>query len=125
MVPDNMSSEVHSFDAREGGTFDISLTYDDPAEAGKTEGATDSFEGRFVALVPDAKVVEVIEFETDDPDVAGESTITYDLTDAEDGGTTLVAVHENVPPGISPEANELGWRMSIDKLARLVEQDPS
>jgi hypothetical protein len=35
--------------------------------------------------------------------------------------TELVAMHENVPPGVSPEANELGWRMSIDKLASLVE----
>lgn len=30
IVPDGMSSQVHDFDAREGGTFRISLTYDDP-----------------------------------------------------------------------------------------------
>lgn len=28
MVPDGMSSHVHEFDAREGGRFRISLTYD-------------------------------------------------------------------------------------------------
>jgi NADPH:quinone reductase-like Zn-dependent oxidoreductase len=30
-------------------------------------------------------------------------------------------VFENLPPGVSPADNELGWRMSIDKLAELVE----
>lgn len=121
MVPDGMTSEVHSFDAREGGRFRISLTYDDPAETGKSQGPTDTFRGTFTKLVPGREVAEVIEFETDDPDVAGEMTITYSLRKSESGGTTIVAVHEDLPPGVSPEANELGWKMSIDKLARLVE----
>jgi Activator of Hsp90 ATPase homolog 1-like protein len=50
----------------------------------------------------------------------GEMTITYRLADAGDG-TDLVGVHEHLPPGVSPADNELGWSMSIDKLARLVE----
>lgn len=120
MVPDNMRSEVHAFDAREGGAFRISLTYDDPANTGKTSGQTDTFEGRFTRLVPDAEVVQAIEFETDDPDVQGEMTITYTLTDA-DGATLVTGVHEHLPPGVSPEANELGWNMSLAKLAALVE----
>lgn len=121
MVPDNMTSEVHSFDVREGGAFRISLTYDDPAETGKTEGATDTFEGRFVKLIPGREVVQVIEFDSDDAEVAGEMTVTYSLSDADEGGTNLTGVHENLPPGVSPEANELGWQMSMDKLAKLVE----
>jgi uncharacterized protein YndB with AHSA1/START domain len=121
MVPDDMTSQVHRFEAREGGAFRISLTYDDPFTAGKTEGSTDTFEGRFVKLVPDREVVQAIEFETDDAELLGEMTITYSLSEAEDGGTDVVGIHENLPPGVSPEANELGWRMSMDKLARLVE----
>ena len=35
MVPDSMTSHVHSFEAREGGTFRVSLTYDAPAGTGK------------------------------------------------------------------------------------------
>jgi uncharacterized protein YndB with AHSA1/START domain len=120
MVPAGMSSQVHDFDAREGGTFRIALTYDDPDESGKTHGATDTFSGRFVKLVPAREVIQVIEFETDDPDVAGEMTITYSLSDA-DGGTNLTGIHENLPPGVSTEANDMGWQMSLDKLARLVE----
>ncbi len=120
MVPDGMTSEVHAFDAREGGEFHISLTYDDPTAAGKTAGATDTFRGRFARLVPDAEVVQVIEFETPDPTMAGAMTITYRLAEAP-GGTELTASHENVPPGVSPADNELGWSISLGKLARLVE----
>ena len=122
MVPDQMTSEIHSFDAREGGTFRISLTYDEPTTAGKTTSQTDSFHGRFVKLVQDTEMVQVVEFESDDPSMAGEMTITYTLADGE-GGTDLVAVHENIPPGVAPADNELGFRMSLDKLAKLVETE--
>jgi uncharacterized protein YndB with AHSA1/START domain len=120
MVPDGMTSQVHTFDAREGGQYRISLTYDMPTDTGKTTAQTDSFHGRFVRLVPDTEVVQVVEFETDDPGLKGEMTITYSLTDADDG-TELVGVHENLPPGVPPADNELGWRMSLEKLAKLVE----
>lgn len=120
MVPHGMSSEVHRFDAREGGEFEISLTYDDPAAAGKTEGATDSFAGRFAELVPGESVVQVVAFDTADPALAGEMTIRYTLRER-DGGTEIEGVHENLPPGVPPDQNELGWRMSLGKLAALVE----
>src|SRR6266540_935644 len=124
MVPDQMTSRIHSFDAREGGTFRISLTYDMPTTAGKANPQTDSFHGRFVKLVPDTEVVQTVEFETNDPAMQGEMTTTYTLVDA-DSGTDLVGLHENLPPGVSPADNELGWSMSIDKLAKLVESGPS
>jgi uncharacterized protein YndB with AHSA1/START domain len=120
MVPDDMTSQVHEFEAREGGTFRISLTYEDPAGTGKTTAHTDTYHGRFVRLVPNQQVVEVMEFETDDDLMRGEMTVTFTLTDA-DGGTDVVAIHDNVPPGIARADNELGWRMSLQKLARLVE----
>jgi uncharacterized protein YndB with AHSA1/START domain len=120
MVPDGMMSQIHSFDAREGGEFRISLTYEMPTAAGKTTAQTDSFHGRFVKLVPDTEVVQVVEFETDDPTMKSEMTITYALADADDG-SELIGLHENLPPGVSPADNELGWRISIDKLAKLVE----
>ena len=121
MVPDSMTSHVHSFDAREGGTFRISLTYDAPTDTGKTSARTDTYHGRFVRLVPGEEVVQVVEFETADPALQGEMTITITLAEAADGGTDVVGVHENLPPGVRPEDNELGWDMSLSKLARLVE----
>ncbi|WP_069164404.1 SRPBCC family protein [Nocardia altamirensis] len=120
MVPTGMTSEVHEFDAREGGAFRISLTYDNPTEAGKTTAQTDTFHGRFARLVPDEEVVQLVEFETDDPTVTGEQTITYALSDA-DGGTDIAAAHEGLPDGVSAEDNEIGWRMSLTKLAALAE----
>lgn len=126
MAPDGMTSHVHAFDPREGGAFRISLTYAAPTGTGKTTAHTDTYHGTFTRLVPNEQVVEVVEFETTDPSMQGEMTITFTLSDAADGpgtgaATELVAVHENVPSGVSPADNELGWRMSLAKLAALVE----
>jgi uncharacterized protein YndB with AHSA1/START domain len=120
-VPAGMTCEVHEFDAREGGTLRISLTYEAPDREGKTAGRTDTYHGRFVALVPNELVVEADEFETEDPALQGEMLITIRLLDAE-GGTELVAVHEGLPEGVPPEQNELGWSQSLDRLAALVER---
>src|SRR4051794_19259972 len=120
MVPTGMTSQVHAFDPREGGAFRISLTYDGPTGTGKTTAHTDTHHGRFVKLVPNEQVVERVEFETNDPAMRGEMTITITLADV-DGGTEILAVHDALPPGISAEDNEAGWRSSLAKLASLVE----
>ena len=67
--------------------FRVSLTYDAPDATGKTQANTDTYHGRFIALVPDERVVEAIEFETDNPALQGELTVTTTLADA-DGGTS-------------------------------------
>jgi uncharacterized protein YndB with AHSA1/START domain len=120
MVPAGMTSHVHAFDGREGGSFRISLTYHGQAGTGKTTAHTDTFHGRFVKLVTNEQVVEVVEFETTDPVLQGEMTITYTLAET-DGGTSVLAVHDGLPPGLSTADNEVGWRMSLAKLAALVE----
>ena len=119
-VPDGMTCHVHEFDAREGGSFRISLTYDESTGTGKTTSHTDTYHGRFVKLVTNEQVVEVDEFETTDPALRGEMTITITLTDT-DGGTDLLALHDGLPPGVSTADNETGWRMALAKLAALVE----
>jgi uncharacterized protein YndB with AHSA1/START domain len=115
-----MTSVVHEFDAREGGAFRVSLTYVDPNRTGKTAAQTDTYSGHFAALVPDEEVVEVLEFETADPELRGQMTITTKLLDA-DGGTDVVMVHEGIPSGVSARDNEIGTRMALDNLASLVE----
>jgi uncharacterized protein YndB with AHSA1/START domain len=124
MVPTGMTSQVHAFDGREGGKFRISLTYDEPTGAGKTTAHTDTYHGRFVKLVPNERVVELVEFETSDPALQGEMTITITLADAE-GGTEVIAVHDGLPPGLPTADNEAGWRLSLAKLAALVEASDS
>jgi uncharacterized protein YndB with AHSA1/START domain len=119
-VPTGMTSHVHTFDAREGGSFRISLTYDAPTGTGKTTAHTDTYHGRFVKLVTNEQVVEVVEFETTDPALQGEMTITISLADA-DGGTDVLAVHHGLPRGVPPADNEVGWQEALAKLAALVE----
>jgi uncharacterized protein YndB with AHSA1/START domain len=119
-VPNGMTAVVHSFDARVGGDFRISLTYDSPVRQGKSAAQTDTYHGRFVQLVPSERVVEELEFETSDPALGGIMTMTTTLADA-DGGTDVVVVHQGIPSGISARDNEVGTRMALDKLAALVE----
>src|SRR5574342_1275757 len=121
MVPTGMTSHVHAFDPREGGSFRISLTYDAPTGTGKTTAHTDTYRGRFVKLVTNKQVVEVVEFETTDPALRGEMTITITLADR-DGGTDVLAVHDGLPPGLPTDDNEAGWRSSLAKLAALIER---
>ena len=79
-----------------GGTFRVSLTYDDPTKPGKSAGATDTYKGRFARLVADRLVVEAIEFETADPELVGEMTVTTTLRRAE-RGTDVVVLHQGLP----------------------------
>ena len=114
MVPDGMTSEVHTLEPQEGGAFRISLT--------DASGLTDTIHGRFATLVENERIVQRLELETDKPEMQGEQTITYSLFDAA-GGTDVHGLHENLPTGVAPEDNKLGWQMSLRKLAALVEAE--
>jgi uncharacterized protein YndB with AHSA1/START domain len=115
-----MTSVAHEFDPRVGGSFAFSLTYDAPTTAGKTSARTDTYRGHFRELVPDDRVVEVFAFDTADPSLSGDITMTTSLHDA-DGGTDVVVQFDGLPAGLRAEDNELGTRMALDNLAALVE----
>jgi uncharacterized protein YndB with AHSA1/START domain len=117
-----MHSHVHEFDAREGGAFRISLTYDAPDATGKTAAHSDTYHGHFRELIPDERVVEVFEFETPDPALQGVMTMTTTLTDTE-RGTNVLIVHEGLPDAVPAADNETGTRMALANLARFVEAD--
>ncbi|HEX4559555.1 MAG TPA: SRPBCC domain-containing protein [Mycobacterium sp.] len=119
-VPDGMNAIVHVFDARVGGRFRVSLTYESPSGQGKTAGGTDTYHGLFIDLVPNERVVEELEFETSDPAFRGVMRIATTLTGAR-GGTDLVVLHDGIPPGVSAGDNEIGTKMALDKLAGLIE----
>ena len=120
-VPDDMTCVVHRWEPWEGGELRVSLTYRAPDREGKSSAHTDTYRGRFERLVPNELGVEVDEFESSDVALGGEMRSTIALADAAGGGTELVATHEGVPDAVSAADNELGWRMSLAKLARLVE----
>jgi uncharacterized protein YndB with AHSA1/START domain len=92
----------------------------EPRNPSASTPSSGTHHGRFVKLVPDEQVVEIVEFETADPAMHGEMTITITLTDA-DGGTDVLGVHEGLPPGVPPTDNEVGLRSALEKLAALVE----
>jgi uncharacterized protein YndB with AHSA1/START domain len=123
LPPSGMRGHVHAFDPREGGAFRLSLTYEHPATspAGKTTEDTDTVRCRFVELVPSERIVEVCEFETDKPELAGAMRITVTLQDAV-GGTEVTMLHEGIPPGVRLEDNEAGGRSSLENLAAFVER---
>jgi uncharacterized protein YndB with AHSA1/START domain len=126
LPPEGMRGHIHAFEPYEGGKFQMSLMYVDRLETarGKTFEDTDTFKGRFVELLPDRKIVWAVEFQSDQPDFAGEMTITWSLEDAHgvSGGSEVTALCEGIPKGISLEDNELGSRSSLQKLAAFIER---
>ncbi len=127
LPPATMRGRVHAYDARQGGRFRMSLTYlnqeDSPGgKGGKTSEDTDTFQGRFLELVPYERIVWVVEFESNASAFAGEMRITWKLAEAR-GGTEVTVRCEDIPPGIQPKDNEAGSISSLQKLAALLEQD--
>ncbi len=115
-----MTSRVHVFEAREGGPFRISLTYDAPDRTGKSTSHTDTYHGHFARPMPDEQVAEVFEFEAADPALGGTMTTTTTLTNG-DGGTDVLIVHEGIPDIVPAADNETGTRMAQANLAKFVE----
>ena len=120
--PEGMTGEMLAFDGREGGLYRMSLTYIGTGLElrGKTSEHADVVEGRFQELVPDRRVVEVVEFESDDPAFAGAMTITTALAEVP-GGTEVTIRCENVPEGIRPEDHQEGMASTLANLAAFTE----
>jgi uncharacterized protein YndB with AHSA1/START domain len=123
LAPDTMKGHIDHFEPREGGTFRMSLTYLNQTDSGlgKTSDRTDTFEGKFIELVPNEKIIWVTEFDSDNSDFAGEMRIIWTLKDAENG-TDVTVLMEDIPNGIRLEDNELGSKQSLQKLTTYVER---
>jgi uncharacterized protein YndB with AHSA1/START domain len=122
LAPDEMTGQIHAFDARIGGGYRMSLFYPAAEQGyrGKTAEREDRFTARFVELTPPARIVQAITFDSDDPAFAGEMTMLVTLEER-DGGTDVTILFEHLPPGVRPEDNDAGTRSSLEKLARYVE----
>jgi uncharacterized protein YndB with AHSA1/START domain len=122
LVPGDMTGQVHHFDYRVGGGYQMSLYYPSSEQTprGKTGAREDRYTARFVELTPPQKIVEAITFDTTDPAFQGEMTMEITL-EAKDDGTTVSLLFKDIPSGIRPEDNEVGTQSSLEKLARYVE----
>jgi uncharacterized protein YndB with AHSA1/START domain len=120
--PHGMRSEILEFEPWAGGKFRMAYIYTaEHPVAGKTTEHADIFQGRFAELVPNERIVEVVEFESADPAFAGEMSITT-LLNAVPGGTEVTVRCENVPPGIRQEDHLQGINSSLENLAAFTEK---
>jgi uncharacterized protein YndB with AHSA1/START domain len=120
LPPAGMSARFERFDLRPGGSYRLVLTYNDPARAsGKATVDSDVVEARIVELVTGERVVQAIDFESDDPAFAGTMTMTWSVT-AVDGGSVVEFRADDVPSGISAEDHATGMSSSLDQLAEYV-----
>ncbi len=120
--PAGMKCEIFEFNPHQGGSFKMAFIYTGTAHPvrGKTSEHADMFQGHFVELIPDERIVELIEFESADPAFAGGMTLTTNLI-AVPGGTEVTVRCENVPPGIRPEDHQAGIASSLKNLAAFTE----
>jgi uncharacterized protein YndB with AHSA1/START domain len=121
LPPSGMRGRIESFDLREGGGYRMILTYDAPDQRvrGKTSTESDVVDVRFTELTPDRKIVQAVEFQSDDAAFGGTMTMTWTLTPIGDE-TEVRIVAENVPEGISKTDHAAGLNSSLDNLARFV-----
>jgi len=122
LPPAGMTARFERFDARPGGSYRMVLTYADASGApGKATADSDVVEARFVDIVPGERVVQAVDFVSDDPAYVGTMTMTWEIASAE-AGTRVDIVAEDVPDGISAEDHAAGLSSSLANLADYVEQ---
>jgi uncharacterized protein YndB with AHSA1/START domain len=122
LPPGEMTGRFERFDARPGGSYRMVLTHPDASGArGKATADSDIVEARFVDIVPGERVIQAVDFVSNDPAYAGTMTMTWQVT-AVDAGTRVDIVAEDVPDGISAEDHAAGLTSSLSNLAAYVEQ---
>ena len=121
LPPRGMTARFERFDPRPRGSYRLVLTYDDPAGAqGKSAADADIVEVRYVDVVADDRVVQAVEFVSDDPAFAGTMTMTWAVRPV-DGGTLVEITADDVPDGIAADDHAAGMASSLENLARFVD----
>jgi len=121
LPPTGMTGRFERFDLRAGGSYRLVLTYQDSSDSpGKATADSDVVEARFVDLEPGKRVVQAVDFESDDPAFAGTMIMTWEVSTAGEG-TRVKITAEDVPDGISAEDHAAGLASSLENLARYVE----
>jgi len=113
LPPNGFTCTVHHLEAKVGGTFRMSFR-------NFTTGASHSFGGKYLALVPGERLRYTNNF--DDPNLPGDMQVTVAFKPVA-VGTEVNITQEGIPDVIPVEACYLGWQESLRSLARLVEPE--
>lgn len=121
LPPDGMRGRFEYFDMRAGGSYRLVLTYEDASGApGKTSADSDVSEVRIARLDPGERIVQEVDFESDDPAFQGTMQMEWTLSRAEEG-TDVEFVARNVPAGVRARDHAAGLTSSLANLAAYLE----
>ncbi len=122
LPPEGMSARIERFDLRPGGSYRMVLTYGDAyASKGKASADSDIVEARIVDIVPGVRVVQEVDFVSDDPAYAGTMTMTWEVT-AVAGRARVDITADDVPDGITAEDHAKGLASALRNLAYYLER---
>lgn len=79
LPPNGMTARFERFDPRPGGSYRLVLTYTDASRSpGKATADSDIVEARYVDIIPDVRVVQEVDFVSEEPAFAGTMTMTWE-----------------------------------------------
>lgn len=120
LPPDGMSAQFEQFDPTPGGSYRLVLTYANPMGTAKSSPDSDIVEARYIDIVHNDRVVQAIDFVSNDPAFAGTMRMTWAVR-AVDGATLVEFIADHVPDGISAEDHAAGMASSLAHLASYLE----
>src|SRR5205085_3947279 len=122
LPPNGMTGRFERFDARPGGSYRLVLAYADASTArGKATADSDIVEARFIDIVPGVRVVQAVDFVSDQPGYGGTMNMTWEVAPVENG-TRVEIRADNVPAAISAEDHAAGLASSLANLAAYLER---
>ena len=121
LPPKGMRGRFERFDMHDGGSYRLVLTYDDASGApGKTSADSDVTEVRITRIIPEERVVQEVDFESDDPAFQGTMRMEWSLHSGSEG-TTVEFEARNVPEGVRARDHAEGITSSLSNLAAHLE----
>ncbi|NJI61360.1 MULTISPECIES: SRPBCC domain-containing protein [Microbacterium] len=121
LPPHGMHGRFERFDMREGGSYRLVLTYEDPTDApGKTSADSDASEVRVTRIVPGELIVQEVDFDSADPAFHGTMRMEWRVRSVEEG-TEVELTARDVPQGVRARDHAQGLTSSLANLAAYLE----
>lgn len=115
LPPDGMTGRFEHVDIRPGGSYRLVLEYPEAVVGGKTCAGTDVVDVQIVDVAAGRRLVQAVEFVSDDPAFAGTMSMTWSV-DAVPAGSRITIVADDVPDGISAADHAEGLESSLANL---------